>query len=43
MFCSKCGQAVEDGVNFCNKCGNNLLQKTETVEQVVNENKQTVT
>ena len=43
MFCSKCGQAVEDGVNFCPKCGNNLSQKTEIAGQVVNERKQEVT
>jgi len=24
MFCQKCGTQNSDGVNFCNKCGNNL-------------------
>ncbi len=29
MFCSKCGNKVEDGAKFCNNCGANLAEDME--------------
>lgn len=29
MFCSKCGNQLQDGVQFCPKCGNQI-NKTDT-------------
>jgi hypothetical protein len=39
MFCSKCGNQVEEGVQFCSKCGNKLSASPDDARQSTNENK----
>lgn len=34
MFCSKCGNKIEEGTKFCNKCGNKV--ENETVDKEKN-------
>jgi hypothetical protein len=36
MFCTKCGQVLDEGQNFCNKCGNSIsdsVSPTQDSEQ----------
>ena len=35
MFCSKCGNQIDDGAMFCSKCGNKVGNAAETVPNVV--------
>ena len=30
MFCSKCGEQLQDGVHFCFKCGNEVNKSVES-------------
>ena len=30
MFCSTCGTTITPGLSFCNRCGANLKERTET-------------
>lgn len=29
MFCTKCGQEIQDGINFCTNCGEPVKKETE--------------
>jgi len=40
MFCSKCGNEVEEGVQFCSKCGNNLSGSSSGGGQANTQNQQ---
>ena len=33
MYCSKCGNKIEEGTQFCNKCGNKIEINTEIEEK----------
>lgn len=38
MYCSKCGNKLEEGTQFCNKCGN-LVTNNNVNEKNKNDNK----
>ena len=35
MFCSKCGNQIDDGAMFCSKCGNKVGEAVEAASNVV--------
>ena len=35
MFCSKCGNQLDDGAVFCSKCGNKVGETAETVSNTI--------
>ena len=41
-FCSKCGKEIQDGVAFCNFCGQSTLTQTTTQNQTMPQFQQTV-
>ncbi len=43
MYCSKCGNKINEGNNFCTKCGfqTNQIIKAENNNQLDNQNKET--